>query len=247
MLSFLKNHPFAVEAFFSSSIVLTYAIPAQQLTTLLPQCLELDTWDGKWGFVAVAVVDAHHLRPKGVPMFMGNDFVLVGYRIFVRYTDRRGKRLRGLYIVQSETNKHKMAILGNLFTHYNYTTTDIAMKTQGSLITIQSENSALTIVADTCNEQASLPTNSPFPSWKEARRFTGPMPFTFGYDLQTHKVLIVEGVREEWTPKPISIQHADVGFINKMQLQGAVLANAFMITDVPYHWKKGRTELWQKT
>lgn len=247
MLSFLKNHPFAVEAFFSSTIVLTYAIPAQQLTALLPQCLELDTWDGKWGFVAVAVVTAHHLRPQGFPMFMGNDFVLVGYRIFVRYTDSRGKRLRGLYIVQSETNKHKMALLGNLFTHYNYTTTDISVKTEGSMISIQSAKSALTVVADASNEQASLPTDSPFPSWKEARRFTGPMPFTFGYNETSHKVLIVEGVREDWTPRPISILKADVGFTNKMQLHGAVLANAFMIRDVPYHWKKGRTELWQKT
>ena len=34
MFSFLKNHPFAVEAFFESSLVLTFAIPKEQLQHL---------------------------------------------------------------------------------------------------------------------------------------------------------------------------------------------------------------------
>ena len=35
MLSFLKNHPFAVEAFFESSLVLTFALPKEQLQHLI--------------------------------------------------------------------------------------------------------------------------------------------------------------------------------------------------------------------
>jgi hypothetical protein len=74
MLSFLKNHPFAVEAFFESSLVLTFAVPKEQLKTLIPECLQLDTFEDKWAFVAVATVQTANLRPKGFPKFMGNDF-----------------------------------------------------------------------------------------------------------------------------------------------------------------------------
>src|SRR6187549_3330444 len=104
----LKDHPFAVEAFFESSLVLTYAVPVAELKQLIPPCLELDTFEDKWAFVAIAVVKTKHLRPKGFPGWMGNNFILTGYRIFVRYNTSQGKRLRGLYILGSETDQKKM-------------------------------------------------------------------------------------------------------------------------------------------
>jgi len=37
MLSFLKNHPFAVEAFFQRSLVLTFAALKEELQPLIPE------------------------------------------------------------------------------------------------------------------------------------------------------------------------------------------------------------------
>ena len=127
MFSFLrsKNHPFAVEAFFERSLVLTFAAAKEELQPLIPECLALDTFNDQWAFVAVAMVQATGLRPKGFPRLFGNDFFLIGYRVFVRYTNPAGRRLRGLYILKSETDNRKMEFFGNIFTHYNYTTTDI--------------------------------------------------------------------------------------------------------------------------
>ncbi len=107
----LKDHPFAVEAFFESSVVLTFAVPKEQLQNMIPECLTLDTFQDKWAFIAVAMVQTSGLRPKGFPGFMGNNFFLIGYRIFVQYINKKGKRLRGLYIIKSETNKRKMEFL----------------------------------------------------------------------------------------------------------------------------------------
>ena len=114
-MSFLKNHPFAVEAFFESSLVFTFAVPKEALQTLIPKCLSLDTLQ-EWGFVAVAMVQTTQLRPKGFPTWLGNDFFLVGYRVFVRYTNLANKRLRGLYILKTETDKKSMEWLGNTIT-----------------------------------------------------------------------------------------------------------------------------------
>ena len=54
MLSFLKNHPFAVEAFFESSIVLTFAVPKEELESYIPECLQLDSLNDQWAFIAIA-------------------------------------------------------------------------------------------------------------------------------------------------------------------------------------------------
>src|SRR4051812_18629110 len=125
MLSALKNHPFAVEAFFKTSLVHTYAAPKEEIEHLIPHPLTLDTWQDKWAFVAIAMVQTKDLRPKGFPKFLGRDFILAGYRVFVRYRNSRGRNLRGLYILQSRTDSPLMTFGGNLFTHYNYATTDI--------------------------------------------------------------------------------------------------------------------------
>jgi uncharacterized protein YqjF (DUF2071 family) len=244
VFSFLKNHPFAVKAHFDSSIVLTFAVPKVELQDLLPECLELDTYDDKWAFLAVAMVQTRALRPNGLPKFFGHDFFLIGYRIFVRYRNNEGKRMRGLYILKSETDSKRMELLGNLFTHYAYTTTDISMCAVGETTTIISKKSDLNIRLATENESTSLPPVSPFHDWKEARRFAGPLPFTFTYNSETKTVLIIEGVRQDWIPKPIDVIDHHIGFLVSLNLKEIVLANAFIVRDVPYHWKKGRVETW---
>jgi uncharacterized protein YqjF (DUF2071 family) len=247
MLSFLKNHPFAVEAFFESSLVLTFAVPKDQLQHLIPECLQLDTHDDKWGFVAVAMVQTKDLRPKGFPKVLGNDFFLIGYRIFVRYTNNAGKRLRGLYILKSETDKKKMEWLGNIFTKYSYTTTDITQTKNGNELEISSAKSDFKLLVESQTEEAiPLPIESPFTDWKEARRFAGPLPFTFSYNAFKNEVLIIEGVRENWTPAPVKVIDYHFSFIDHLNLSGVKLANAFVIRNIPYHWKKGRTEKWIK-
>jgi uncharacterized protein YqjF (DUF2071 family) len=241
-MKFLKNHPFAVEAFFDSSLVLTFAVPKEQLNELIPECLELDTFQDKWAFIAVAMVQTKDLRPKGFPRFMGNDFFLVGYRIFVRFTNRSGKRLRGLYIIKSETDKKKMEFMGNIFTHYNYTTTDINRSIEGNLRTISSEKSKFELVIEETDSEVNIPDNSPFTNWKDARKFAGPLPYTFTYNSEDKSVLIIEGVRQNWNPEPVKVKSCRFKFLNSLSIQNALLANSFEIKNIPYYWKKGRIE-----
>lgn len=245
MLAFLKNHPFAVEAHFDRSLVLTFALPKSQLARLIPEPLQLDTFQDEWAFLAIAMVQTRSLRPKGFPQFMGNDFFLAGYRVFVRYHTLAGKRLRGLYILKSETDKKKMQWLGNTFTHYNYTTTDIETSLASGTETIQSGKSDFHIQLGPSEHDPELPGASPFDSWKEARRFAGPLPFTFTCDPVKKTVLIIEGVRSHWKPTPIQVRDFHFKFLEQRGLQEAILASAFEVRNIPYHWKKGKLESWK--
>ena len=138
-----------------------------------------------------------------------------------------------------------MGVLGNVFTHYNYQTTDIRFLRNGNVIEVQSLKSNLCVKVEASSEDIALPIQSPFKDWKAARRFAGPLPFTFTYDSVKKEVLIIEGVREEWAPKPVKVLKNKVGFVDSLQLHGAVLANAFVIHNIPYYWKKGRKDKWK--
>lgn len=235
-----------MEAFFESSLVFTFAIPKEQFQHLLPECLEPDTFNGKWAFIAVAMVQTKALRPKGFPKLLGNNFFLIGYRVFVRFTNQAGKNLRGLYILKSETDKKKMEFFGNIFTHYNYTTTDIHQTSGDGITEIYSDKSGFNVkIDDSGHENIPLPAGSPFADWKEARRFAGPLPFTFTYNPAGKKILVIEGVRENWKPAPVKVIDYHFSFIDDLKLQDARLANAFIIRNIPYYWKKGKIERWK--
>jgi hypothetical protein len=109
-------------------------------------------------------------------------------------------------------------------------------------VRIDSEQSDLHITAR--KQQGDLPQGSPFPDWKTARRFAGPLPFTFTYNAKRKEILIIEGVREDWEPRPVQIIEHHSGFLNKLDLKGAVLANAFVVENIPYRWKKGKKDQW---
>lgn len=244
MPSPLACHPFAVEAWFESSLVLAFAVPKARLKALVPAPLELDTFQDTHAFLAVAMVQARRLRPLGFPAWLGQDFFLIGYRIFVRYTDRSGRRLRGLYILGTETDKARMALLGNVFTSYRYTVTDIAQHVADGERRIRSERSGLSVTVATAPGEVGLPEQSPFADWREARRFAGPLPFTFSCDPERRTVLIVEGVREHWEPAPVRVLGYRIPRLDSLAPATPILANAFEVRDVPYEWKKGRVERW---
>ena len=90
-----------------------------------------------------------------------------------------------------------------------------------------------------------LPKHSPFENWKQARRFAGPLPFTFTYNEAKKVGLIIQGVRTNWKPEPIAIKDYSFQFLDQLNLEGVKLANAFQVENIPYWWKKGKTELWK--
>jgi Uncharacterized conserved protein (COG2071) len=239
----LRSNPFPVDAWFDRSCTLTFAIPMDRVQAMLPGCLSADTYQDRWGFLAVAIVQTRKLRPSGFPAFLGNDFILAGYRLFVRYRSTDGRTLRGLYILRSETDKTRMTILGNLFTRYRYVKTDVRITESETTLVASAARSGLRIELDRSSDApASPPQGSPFTDWKQARSFSGPMPFTFSHDPRTNRVHIVEGVRSNWKPQPICVIDYHIPFLNATGLNDAILANAFVVRDIPYHWKAGRSE-----
>lgn len=238
-----RANPIAVDAWFDYSCTLTFALPKAEIASRLPSCLEPDTFGDQWGFVAVAVVQTRHLRPAGFPEFLGSDFVLVGYRYFVRYRTASGRSLRGLYILRSETDRKRMELLGNIFTRYRYVKTDVRVTGEYDRLRIDSKDTGLAIDVDLTSNDG-LPEGSPFSRWEDARKYSGPLPFTFTCETEKKRVLIVEGVRSDWKPQPVRVLRHEIPFLSEFGHDNAILANAFVVRNIPYRWKKGTAEAW---
>ncbi len=243
MFSALQRHPFAVEAYFRWSLVLAYALPARVLRPLLPPGLELDT-HGDVGFLAIALVQTEGLRPKGLPKVFGRNFFLSGYRVFARFAPKGKQALRGLRILRSDTDRRSMVTLGNVFTHYGYEHAKVSVQREGELLQVRvqtRDGSADLDVRANVTQVSSLPPGSPFATLEEARRFAGPLPYTFDFDVPSGKMLVVRGLRTSWDPRPVQVLSQHARFFERPAFEGATpcLANAFYIENVAYAWKPG--------
>jgi hypothetical protein len=242
MLERLKRHPLPVKAHFRHSLVLTYAWPQELLEPLLPPGLVLDT-HREFGFTAIALVQTENLRPAFLPASFGLDFFLTGYRIFVRVAD--APSLRGLYIVRSDTDRRAMVALGNLLTHYRYRLADISSAERDGRLEVRARSAAhdadLDIVADLTSKPAPLPSGSPFADAAEARRYAGPLPYTFDYDRSTGSIIAVHATRQSWNAEPIAVEVRKATFLAAPDFADAqpVLANAFHVQNLDYRWERG--------
>jgi hypothetical protein len=242
MLERLRRHPLPIVAHFRHSLVLAYAFPQEVLRPLLPPGLVLDTL-AELGFAAVALVQTERLRPSFVPARLGRSFFLSGYRLFVRRAQQPS--LRGLYILRSDTDRRSMALLGNVLTHYRYRVAQVSMTERPGelevMVATPGGEADLHVVADLASRPAPLPAGSPFGSLDEARRFAGPLPYTFNYETSTRSLVVVRAVRTAWDPQPLEVDVRRATFLDQRPFRDVepVLANAFHVADVDYRWERG--------
>jgi hypothetical protein len=237
-----RRHPIPIEARLEHCLTLTYALPAGSLRPLLPRGLRLDTW-GDLGFVAVALVQTRSLRPAGLPEWLGRDFFLAGYRVFTRLDLPDGRSLRGLRILRSDADRVAMVTAGNLLTHYNYhrcrARLDVSQGTMDVVVQTSDGTGDLHVSADLTGE--TLPPGSPFSTVREARRFAGPMPFTFDCERETGALVTIRANRTNWTPTLVRVDAQRIAFFDALAFKGCtpILAAAFHVRNVDYRWERG--------
>lgn len=239
----LRRHPFPVDAFFEHSLVLTYALPKETLQPMLPPGLNVDAY-GDYGFVAIAMVQTRRLRPAGFPEALGQDFVLTGYRIFTTF-HHAGRTRRGLFILRSDANRKRMVRMGNLLTHYRYRFCLADMKRDGETLTASVDTADaggdLRVHADLAAADEMLPAGTVFKTAHDARRFAGPMPWTFDYERSTHSIVMIKGERQAWRPRLVPVTVDRASFLDAPPFKDAqpILSSAFYVHDIPYRWRRG--------
>jgi hypothetical protein len=86
-----------------------------------------------------------------------------------------------------------------------------------------------------------LPIGSPFESYREARRYAGPLRFTFDYEPETHSIIAIEATRTNWKPMPVEVDVRRMSFLDGTEFGpvAPTLAAAFQVNDIEYRWERG--------
>ena len=142
-----------------------------------------------------------------------------------------------------------MAFMGNRLTHYNYRLAKVRWEKAKTALEVEirtpNAEADLHVIADLADGASALPQHSPFLDLQTARRFAGPLPFTFDYERETHSIIRIEGVRSHWNPRVVAVNLRESTFFEHEPFEAIKtpqLASAFYIEDVPYRWKRGVRE-----
>ncbi len=147
--------------------------------------------------------------------------------------------------MRSDTDHPWMVSAGNLLTHYNYRLCQVAFEEHEGVIhwTIRTPRSEadLEVFARLSGSPPSLPSGSPFGTLTEARRYAGPLPYTFDYEKETQSIIGIRAMRQNWNPQPVEVDVQQNTFLDHEPFRDAqpILANAFHVRDVPYQWQRG--------
>ena len=131
---------------------------------------------------------------------------------------------------------------GQLLTHYNYHRCEASIdanadRLQVSVRTPDSGGDVDVTVDPTANQ---LPLGSPFPSIRDARRFAGPLPFTFDYEAETHAIIAIRATRTNWRPAPVAVDVQRMSFFDRPSSGCTLLlAAAFHAKVIDHRWERG--------
>jgi hypothetical protein len=163
--------------------------------------------------------------------------------VFTTLHTADGRTIRGLRILRSDSDRARMVAGGNLLTHYNYhqCSAIVGASTDQLAFTVRTADRGGDLDLTASLASAPLPAGSPFTSLHEARRFAGPLPFTFDYEPETHSIVAIAAARTNWKPVPIEVDVRRLSFFDQPAFRGCspVLAAAFHVADVDYRWERG--------
>src|SRR6185436_12926248 len=105
-------------------------------------------------------------------------------------------------------DRRRMAVSGNLLTHYNYCHAHVEFRAEPGRLSIciktPSAVADLDASADLSEAASRLPPDSCFATERDARRFAGPLPYTFDYEPQSHSIIAIRGRRRDWHPRLVT-------------------------------------------
>jgi uncharacterized protein YqjF (DUF2071 family) len=153
--------------------------------------------------------------------------------------------MRGLLILRSDTDRRLMVLAGNLLTRYHYQLARMRLEVDGSRLTATVDSrdgkADLAVTAELASRPAPLPAGSPFATVADARRFAGPLPYTFDYEARSGSMIVVKAHRSQWQPESLSVDVSRMTFFTHGPFSGTtpVRANAFHVGDLEYGWARG--------
>jgi len=210
-----------------------YRVPELELAVNLPKELQL-VMRGGFGFLNIVVSRLSHMRPAGLPWFVGVSYWHVAYRLHVRFCPNSKQPIEGLYFLRSDADSGIMVGLGNLLTSFRFhrCSVDVDSLEDHLDINVQSDEAPLIARIDYLSSPC-LAEGSPFKDLTEAGEFLKYKPAGISVHGGVVEVLRITRDETAWRSRLVKVDRAEIAFIKPFN---ATLEVCYEVEPIHYRW-----------
>ncbi len=232
----LLHNPITMQGHIDQCWLLTYRMPIEQFSPILPAELTATEYQG-YGFWNIVICHVAHMRPWFAPQAVGINYWHVAYRIYVNLKTSFGIQ-QGLYFVRSDCDNRLLAWAGNLVTNFNFHHTPIVVNrsVEQTRISIKSTTANADIVID--NQQpAQLASDSVFESLEQAaKQLKYPARGIALSKPGEANIVSIERDEASWQHSLRHVQQAEFQLLKQYPVQPEI---CYEIQPIDYRWLRG--------
>lgn len=216
--------------------LIVYRAPIASVQDRLPDGLEAVDHYG-YGFYHWVVCGIRHMRPAGLPHWMGFSYQHAALRILCRARLADGSMRAGLYFLRSDCDLAPLVPAGNALTDFRFHHSRITWEEEGPHLRlgIHGTGPASWTLDHTLSPNGR--DHSPFHSMEEAVRLLKYPACALSVSGHgTLHALKITRDESRWNSRPLAVVAEQVP---AMRQAGATLEMAFTVDPIDYRWNRG--------
>ncbi len=195
-------------------LLVNYRVDPHTLRALLPSPFRPKLVDG-FGMAGICLIRLEHIRPTGLPAFVGLTSENAAHRIAVEWTDTSNRTTEGVYIPRRDTNSRLNTLVGGRLFPGMHHHADFHTTTQSNQLQIACTSDDGTVTVSVAGHIApALPRTSIFPSVAAASRFFERGSIGYSTARDRHALDGLELRSQEWHVEPFAISRVTSSFFD---------------------------------
>jgi hypothetical protein len=193
-------------------LLVNYRVEPQTLRSFLPSPFRPKLVNG-FAIAGICLIRLEHIRPDGLPSFVGVASENAAHRIAVVWTDASESPHEGVYIPRRDTSSRLNTVVGGRLFPGMHHHADFRTTTQPDHLQIAFTSDDGTVAVSVIGQTApSLPSTSLFPSLADASRFFegGSIGYSTARDI--HSLDGLELRSQDWHVEPFGVTHVTSSF-----------------------------------
>ncbi|MEO7210977.1 MAG: DUF2071 domain-containing protein [Chitinophagaceae bacterium] len=224
-----------IEGIIERRVLVNFAIDPGVIQKILPAVFRPKIYKGK-AIAGICLIRLKHIRPKGLPNFVGISSENGAHRIAVVWTEN-GETKEGVFIPRRDTSSYLNTLAGGRIFPGRHFHAKFDVKEENDNYHIAFKSSDGTTISVDGNKAAEFNESSIFESLDEASKFFegGAM----GYSPNGDKL---EGLKLEifnWKVEPLHVTNVQSSFFEDEKIfpKGSVqFDNALLMTEIEHEW-----------
>jgi hypothetical protein len=225
----------AITGIIDRRVLVNFTVEPEIVSKILPTVFKPKIYKGK-AIVGICLIRLKHIRPKGLPAFIGVSSENGAHRIAVEWEDN-GATKEGVFIPRRDTSSYFNYVAGGRIFPGKHYRANFDVQEQHDHYHIAFKSSDGTTIAVDGKKADHLPENSIFGTLEEASKF-----FEAGATGYSPNGNTLEGLQLKtfhWKVNPLQVTHVQSSFFSDRHIfpEGAVVFdNALLMTNMEHEW-----------